>query len=1211
MDKVESLKVERFKKGFYYNYHKHTHYSNIRTQDCVSKPIDYINRAKELGHDSYFTTEHGWQGNIFECFTLCQQNNLKCIYGVEAYYVDDMYEQDRDNYHLMLVALNKEGQQEINTILSKANTEGFYYKPRIDLNCLLSLTPENVIVTTACVASRLFKGLDWEQKFLIPILDHFKNHFFLEVQAHPDDVQRRHNKMILLMHEKYGIPLIHANDSHYIYENEAVYRDMYLKAKGIIYEDESNFILDYPDIPTIIKRYKKQGALSDKQIFDAITNTYIFDECEPIYIDKEFKLPKIVEGDSNKYLKDLLLKEWDKKKCKTNPKRRKEYYEAIASEYKTVVDCGMADYFILNHAIVERAVNEYNAVITRSGRGCFTADALVHTKKMIKPINQVVKGDYVIDINGKWKRVLNTIRYDIQEDMVKITHQFSNKYHPSICTLNHKVLVLRKENINNPELRGWVEAKDVRRGDYVCHPRNVYYKYIGYKKTTFDNRDVNYDYLLVENVEVLKNVKTSVYDLEVEDSHSYLLNNMIVHNSAVSFYINNLLGLTEVDRLKAPTRLYPSRFMSAERILATKSMPDVDLNVASQEPIIQSAKDILGNDNIYFMVAYGTMKDSAAFKMWCKAKGLNFEDYNEIGKNIDDYRDHPYWGKLIEQSSVFFGVIDSISPSPCSFLLLNKPISREIGLIKVGDRICCCLDGYNCDVYKYVKDDFLVVTVWDIINKVYKKIGRPIDDISFIVNHCDQAVWNLIGNGITTTINQCDSDYDKQILKKYKPQNLAEMAAYVAAIRPGFASLLNNFIERKPYSTGVEELDELLKDSFHYMMYQESIMTYLVWLGIIEKETYSIIKSISKKKFTPEALQELEQQLEKGWFDKLGKMDGFAETWKVVNDAARYSFNASHALSVAIDALYGSYLKTHYPLEYFSVVFDLYSDDKVRTGYLTKELEYFDIKLYSIKFGKSRANYVEDKETNSIYKGVFSVKYCNEEIAEQLYELSQQNTYDNFIDLLVDIRNKTSTNSRQINVLIGLNYFSDFGENQYLFDIYEKFEKLKQGNIKQIRKDKLDEMGISEYLAKKYSNKETAKLFKEIDGIGLLKELCSNIQNKPMNVQKQVQFEIENLEYVEYFNNDIDYRYYIVIKIMTGKDPKKPRMILRCLNNGDEVFTRIKRGNHFIEDPFREYSILKIDHLDKENKVRPDENGKWVKIDEYEDILNDYEVIAL
>ena len=129
---------------------------------------------------------------------------------------------------------------------------------------------------------------------------------------------------------------------------------------------------------------------------------------------------------------------------------------------------------------------------------------------------------------------------------------------------------------------------------------------------------------------------------------------MIVHNSAVSFYINNLLGLTEVDRLKAPTKLYPSRFMSAERILSSRSLPDIDLNVSNVEPIIKSAKDILGDDNIYYMVAYGTMKDSQAFKMWCKAKGLDFDAYNEIGKNIDDYREHPYWGKLIKESSVFF-----------------------------------------------------------------------------------------------------------------------------------------------------------------------------------------------------------------------------------------------------------------------------------------------------------------------------------------------------------------------------------------------------------------------------------------------------------------------------------------------------------------------------------------------------------------------------
>ena len=85
----------------------------------------------------------------------------------------------------------------------------------------------------------------------------------------------------------------------------------------------------------------------------------------------------------------------------------------------------------------------------------------------------------------------------------------------------------------------------------------------------------------------------------------------------------------------------------------------------------------------------------------------------------------------------------------------------------------------------------------------------------------------------------------------------------------------------------------------------------------------------------------------------------------------------------------------------------------------------------------------------------------------------------------------------------------------------------------------------------------------------------------------------------------------IVLDLIISKDPRKPRMILKNLNTGKEVYTRIKRGNHFINDPFKRYSILKINKLDKENKVRPNEEGKWVKIDEYEDILNEFEVIEL
>lgn len=691
----------------YNNYHKHTHYSNIKTLDCVVKPEDYCKRAKELGHDIYFTTEHGWQGNIYEAVTLCQQYELKCVYGVEAYYVDDMYNKDdRSNFHIILIAMTNNARKEINKILSKANSDGFYYKPRIDLDCLLSLNPNEVVVTTACVASRMFKD-GWKENFFVPVYKHFKNNFYLEVQCHNDDKQIEYNKQIIDLKRRCGISIIHANDSHYIKEDDSKYRNLFLKAKGIVYEEEDGFVLDYPDSNTIIQRYKKQGVLTEEEIMEALNNTLVFDSAEEIMLDKEFKIPKASDEDSNKALKRIIAQAWNKEKDNVPKERWDEYKEAIKYETSMIEKCGMADYFILDHNIVKKAVNEYGAVLTRTGRG-----------------------------------------------------------------------------------------------------------------------------------------------------------------SGVSFYINYLLGLTAVDRLQSPITLYPTRFMSDTRILESRSLPDIDLNWADVEPVIKASKDILGEDGVYYMVAYKPLQKSSAFRLWCKAHDYDINEYDEIAKDLDSHVDDIKWKKLIEDSKVFRGVIESVAPSPCSFLLLNKPISEEVGLLRVGSEksfeICCAIDGYQCDQWKYLKNDYLTVSVWDIINRTYKLIGKPIDDIPTLLSLVDDKVWDIYANGLTTSINQADSEFARPMLKRYKPQSLAELSAWVAGIRPGFASLLDNFLDRKPYTTGVPELDFILSDSFHYMMYQESIMKFLVWLGIEEKGTYDIIKKISKKKFKPEELEKLHKQLEQG-----------------------------------------------------------------------------------------------------------------------------------------------------------------------------------------------------------------------------------------------------------------------------------------------------------------------------------------------------------
>ena len=1074
----------------YNNFHKHTFYSNLRTLDTITSPEAYMKRAVELGHITYFTGEHGFQGNLYEAQTLCEKYNLKPIYSVEAYYVDDITDKsDRKSYHIMLIGMTKKARYEINKIMSIANTEGFYYKPRIGLKELLSLTPTDTIVTSSCVAGRLSsafpqkdkEGNDiidttWLDNFLLPVKQHFGKNFYLEVQSHKVPIQMAYNKMLLFMHEKYDIPLIHANDSHYIYESDSYYRDLFLQAKGIFYEEENGFILDYPDYDTVLDRYRKQGILTSEQAKQALDNTLVFDNAEPIFTDKEFKIPKVPNefiheelgnnfsnDDSDNVLREIIARSWKEKKTKVNPSKYKEYTNAIYYETDIVKKCGMADYFVLDHMIINRAVKKYGAVLTRSGRG-----------------------------------------------------------------------------------------------------------------------------------------------------------------SAVSFLINNLLGLTEVDRIKAPTKLYPTRFMSAERILSSRSLPDIDLNFANVEPAIQASKDILGEDGIYYMVAFKPLQRSSAFRLWCKARGYDINDYDEVAKLLGekDYSDEQFktdnskWAIELENSKVFRGVIESVAPSPCSFLLSNNPISEEIGLIKVGDVICCAIDGYNCDVFKYLKNDLLTVKVYDIIDKTYKLIGRPIDDIATLVNNCDDKVWDIYEKGLTTTINQADSDLGKQLIMRYKPKSLAELSAWVAAIRPGFASLLNNFLDRLPYSTGVEELDNLLNDSFHYLLYQESIMAYLVWLGIEEKGTYDIIKKIAKKKFKEEELNELKTQLIKGWIKNVGTEEGFEETWRVVEDAARYSFNASHALSVAIDSLYGAYLKSNYPLEYFTVALSLYSDDMERTANLVEELKYFGIKIENVKFGKSGSEYMMDKTTNSIYKSVSSIKYCNTKIADELLELSKNN-YNNFIELIQDINIKTSLNSRQLEILVGLDFFEQFGKNAYLLELVKLCNGVKNGakivrpgllTAKQLKKDKLESYGISEYLAQKYSEKETEKQYSQIDNIGLLTELASRLENKPLNVIDQVKFELSYLEYVVYTNPKINARYYVVTDYKTYKEVRKPYVTLHNLKTGEDIKTRIKSVKIYEANPFGLYSILKVNEFAMSPKTKC-VNGQWEKTEEMEKILESYEVI--
>ena len=232
------------------NYHRHTSFSNIFIADSAVKNEDYAKRAKELGHKVISSVEHGWQGYYYECFELAKKYDLKFVFGTEAYWVKDRqkeyfsslnkkgeetYARDRSNHHIIILAKNEKGRQAINDALSEANITGYYFRPRLDLELILNLPPDDVFITSACIA---FSGYDDIDDIILQFYQHFKSNFMLEIQYHNTEKQKKWNKHLYDLHKKHGIDLIVGLDSHYIFEKDAEQRDELLLAKGVEYPQD-------------------------------------------------------------------------------------------------------------------------------------------------------------------------------------------------------------------------------------------------------------------------------------------------------------------------------------------------------------------------------------------------------------------------------------------------------------------------------------------------------------------------------------------------------------------------------------------------------------------------------------------------------------------------------------------------------------------------------------------------------------------------------------------------------------------------------------------------------------------------------------------------------------------------------------------------------------------------------------------------------------
>lgn len=345
--------------------------------------------------------------------------------------------------------------------------------------------------------------------------------------------------------------------------------------------------------------------------------------------------------------------------------------------------------------------------------------------------------------------------------------------------------------------------------------------------------------------------------------------------SAASYITNMLFGFTTIDRLKTKVPLLQQRFITAEKVLREHSCPDIDFNVANITPFVEAQEELLGENKSFPLVAFGTLKTRSAFKMLCKVNGdIPVDLQNEMSKKIEEYeRDlkhaeegsedeikieqyltDPKLKQIYDNGNEFFGIRVDRKRHASAFCIADHDVAEIFGLLKTpaGD-IVLNLEGRFMDDLGYVKLDWLIVNVVDMIKVVYDEIGIPVPstkELRALVEN-DKPTWDIYKNGITCCVNQVEQKKTRAKVMKYAPQTVEELTSFVAAVRPAFQSYYHRFERREHFSFGLEALDKLLQGEFlsdSWILYQEQIMLLVIWLGFDVGESADLMKAISKKK---------------------------------------------------------------------------------------------------------------------------------------------------------------------------------------------------------------------------------------------------------------------------------------------------------------------------------------------------------------------------
>ena len=921
-------------------YHLHSDYSLL---DSSTRFEEYVALAVQQGQTAIASTEHGKPTGWVSKKMMCDAAGIKFIHGVEIYLTESLEQKVRDNYHTVLLAKNLDGIYELNELVTKSCSEShFYYVNRLSFDEFLQIS-DNIISTSACLASPLNKLPDDH-----PYYERLaRKYSFLEIQPHAHPDQIAFNRRLYELHKRIGTPLIAGTDTHSANPYKAECRAVLEAAKNKQYGDEDSFDLTYHTYDELVALFQRQNALPQEVYLEAIENTNrMADMIEPFELDKSIKYP-ILHGTREKDSKVFqeTVSELLEEKLRTGviPKTQEAAFRDAIKEEMRVFQKLQMDGFMLSMSELIRWCKAHGMAIG-TARGSVGGSRVAYVLD-------------IIDLNPEtWNTVFSRFCNEDREEIGDIDIDCVESDRPAI--FRHIIQRFGADKTARVASYGTLKAKGVV--DEVCRAKMYEWNLSHGRKKDDKSKDNPFNY------DVAATIKAQM-------------------------------------------------------------PPDLDQQIEAARKKGTPVEDIPGLRELY-------------------------RECPEVFRYFDGL-----WDIKISQSV-----------HPAGMVISPVSLERYYGTFNKDGETCLMLDMEEAHEVGAAKYDFLVLKTVQVIRDACRYLGVPYPKTSEI-NWDDQAVWESMCKNLAMVF-QFEGSYAAECFRRFNPKSIFDMSLVTACIRPSGASYRDALLAHKQHHNPSDLIDDLLKDNLGYLIYQEDTIKFLQQIcGLSGSEADNVRRAIGRKQ--RDRLEKALPSILDGYCSKSDKPREIAEQeakefLQVIEDSASYQFGYNHSIAYCLLGYLCAYFRYYHPLEFItSYLNNAANDEDIRIG--TEYAGKIGIRVTMPKWGVSKSEYFYDTENHRIAKGLSSIKYMSAKLSEELYALSRKKQYQYFTDLLTDLDQTTSIDTRQLDILIKLDFFSDFGNQRELLrlaDLY--YNTFSRGNAKKIKKIDVEGTPLGPIIAK-------------------------------------------------------------------------------------------------------------------------------------------------